>query len=72
LQDSRSSSSCNSPWQEASQLPALQLYQQQHEQLRSALLSQQQQRWWQEVGECSRAQGGSGRSLQQLQVPPQL
>jgi hypothetical protein len=71
MQDSCSSSR-NSPWQEKSPLPALQLYQQQHEQVRSALLSQQQQRWWQEVGECSRARGGSGRSLQQLRVQPQL
>jgi hypothetical protein len=71
LQES-GSSSCNSPWQQASPLPALQVYQQQHEQARSALLSKQQQRWWREVGECSRALGGSGRSLQQLLVQPQL
>lgn len=41
------------------------LYQQQHEAARALLLSNQQQRWWLEVGQCSQALGGN-RALQRL------
>ncbi|WIA15761.1 hypothetical protein OEZ85_002376 [Tetradesmus obliquus] len=41
------------------------LYQQQHEAARASLLSNQQQRWWLEVGQCSQAPGGN-RALQRL------
>jgi hypothetical protein len=50
--------------------PALVLYQQQHELDRASLLTQQQQRWWQEVGECSEAYGCSGKLQQQLLLQP--
>jgi hypothetical protein len=46
-------------------------YQQHHELERASLLSQQQQRWWQDVAECSQAYGCSGTLQQQLLLQPQ-
>jgi hypothetical protein len=48
----------------------LALYQQQHDLNRATLLSQQQQRWWQEVGECSEVYGCSRKLQRQLLLQP--